>query len=62
LHTILHRTDLIVFPLTLQTITTALLGSDKNDPQALCFLSPSDSQGYGLWNHGMPVHGTGIRS
>ena len=23
LHTILHRTDLIVFPLTLQTITTA---------------------------------------
>jgi len=22
-HTILHRTDLIVFPLTLQTITTA---------------------------------------
>jgi len=23
LHTILHRTDLIIFPLTLQTITTA---------------------------------------
>ena len=27
LHTILHRTDLIVFPLTLQTITTTLMMS-----------------------------------
>jgi len=27
LHTILHRTDLIIFPLTLQTITTALMMS-----------------------------------
>jgi len=27
LHTILHRTDVIIFPLTLQTITTALMMS-----------------------------------
>ena len=27
LHTILHRTDLIIFPLTLQTITIALMTS-----------------------------------
>jgi len=27
LHTILHRTDLIIFPLTLQTITTARMMS-----------------------------------
>jgi len=27
LHTILHRTDLIIFPLTLQTITIALMMS-----------------------------------
>jgi len=38
LHTILHRTDLIVFPLTLQTITTAPMmsiwgkGGRSNDP------------------------------
>jgi len=27
LHTILHRTDLIIFPLTLQTITIAMMSS-----------------------------------
>ena len=28
LHTILHRTDLIIFPLTIQTITTAPMMSE----------------------------------
>jgi len=38
LHTILHRTDLIVFPLTLQTITTAPMMSIKRDKVSVTFV------------------------